>query len=69
VVGGSNPSGRAKQQSYRRYHFYIFAIHWLERSSAQQEGGLTTIKFDPLGDLLRGDPRYKALLRKLKLPE
>jgi hypothetical protein len=31
--------------------------------------GLTTIKFDPLVDLLRGDPRYKALLRKLKLPE
>ncbi len=45
------------------------AFEWLERSYAQQEGGLTTIKFDPLVDSLRGDPRYKALLRKLKLPE
>jgi hypothetical protein len=45
------------------------AFEWLERSYSQQDGSLTTIKFDPLVDLLRGDPRYKALLRKLKLPE
>ena len=45
------------------------AFEWLERSYAQQEGVLTTIKFDPLVDSLRGDPRYKAFLRKMKLPE
>jgi Flp pilus assembly protein TadD len=45
------------------------AFEWLERSYAQQDGGLTTIKYDPLVDSLRGDARYRALLRKLKLPE
>jgi tetratricopeptide (TPR) repeat protein len=45
------------------------AFEWLERSYAQQDGGLRGIKYDPLVDLLRGDPRYKALLRKMKLPE
>ena len=45
------------------------AFEWLERSFAQRDGGLTTIKYDPLVDSLRGDARYRAMLRKLKLPE
>jgi hypothetical protein len=47
------------------------AMHWLERAYAQKDSSLFLIK----GDLplllknLKPDPRYKALLRKMKLPE
>jgi TolB-like protein len=43
------------------------AFEWLERAYTQRDGGLIDIKFDPLLDRLRGDPRYKALLKKMKL--
>ena len=45
------------------------AFDWLERAYRQRDGGLTSLKYDRLLNNLRGDPRYKALLRKLKLPE
>ncbi len=45
------------------------AFEWLERAYRQQDGGLTAIKYDPLLDNLRSDPRYHALLRKLNLPD
>jgi len=45
------------------------AFAWLERGYQQRDGGLSAIKTDPLLNSLRTDPRYKALLRKLKLPE
>ena len=45
------------------------AFEWLERAYDQRDGGLTDIKGDRLMRGLVGDPRYKALLRKLKLPE
>ena len=45
------------------------AFEWLERAYDQRDGGLTDIKGDRLVRGLAGDPRYKALLRKLKLPE
>jgi tetratricopeptide (TPR) repeat protein len=46
------------------------AFEWLEKSYTQHDAGLIFIKVDPgLRGLLRSDPRYKALLRKLKLPE
>ena len=44
------------------------AFEWLERAYDQRDGGLTEIKGDRLMRGLVGDPRYKALLRKLKLP-
>jgi hypothetical protein len=44
-------------------------IEWLERAYAQRDGALPNIKFVPTLDSLRSDPRYSALLRKLKLPE
>jgi len=34
----------------------------------QHDAGLTYLKYDPLLGGLRGDPRYKALLRKVNLP-
>ena len=45
------------------------AFEWLERAYDQRDGGLTEIKGDRLMRGLVGDPRYKAFLRKLKLPE
>ena len=40
-----------------------------ERAHDQRDGGLADIKSDRLMRGLVGDPRYKAFLRKLKLPE
>jgi len=45
------------------------ACEWLERAYAQRDGGVTELKSDRLMRGLVGDPRYKELLRKLKLPE
>jgi hypothetical protein len=45
------------------------AFEWLERSYQQREGDLVYIKDDELLVPLRGDPRYKALLRRMNLPE
>jgi TolB-like protein/Tfp pilus assembly protein PilF len=45
------------------------AFDWLERSYVQHDGGLTIVKIDPLLRKLRSDPRYTALLRKMRLLE
>jgi tetratricopeptide (TPR) repeat protein len=45
------------------------AMHWLERAYAQKDSALIYIKGDlPLKNL-EGDPRYKAFLKKMNLPE
>ena len=45
------------------------AFEWLERAYDQRDGGMTNINGDRLLRGLVGDPRYKAFLKKLKLPE
>jgi tetratricopeptide (TPR) repeat protein len=45
------------------------AFEWLERAYDQRDGGVPEIKADRLMRGLVDDPRYKAFLRKLKLPE
>ena len=45
------------------------AFEWLERAYDQRDGGVADIKGDRLMRGLVDDPRYKAFLRKLKLPE
>jgi TolB-like protein/Flp pilus assembly protein TadD len=45
------------------------AFKWLERAYDQKDVSLYGIKASPLLSNLRGDPRYKAFLRKMKLPE
>jgi TolB-like protein/Tfp pilus assembly protein PilF len=44
------------------------AFEWLERAYVQRDGGVTEIKSSRLMHKLVGDPRYKAFLRKVKLP-
>ena len=45
------------------------AFKWLDKAYAQRDGGLYRLKSRPLLKNLEGDPRYKALLRKMNLPE
>jgi tetratricopeptide (TPR) repeat protein len=42
---------------------------WLEKAYAQHSNAMSTLKVDPLYDLLRGDPRYQGLLRRVGLAE
>jgi hypothetical protein len=44
-------------------------MHWLERAYAQKDVGLYAIKGDPPLKNLEGDPRFKAFLKKMNLPE
>jgi TolB-like protein/Tfp pilus assembly protein PilF len=44
------------------------AFAWLDRAYAQRDGGFSEMKGDPLLKNLEGDPRYKAFMRKKKLP-
>ena len=45
------------------------AFEWLERAYEVRDDGLPWLKIDTGLRNLRGDPRYKALLRKMNLPE
>jgi serine/threonine-protein kinase len=44
------------------------AFRWLESAYRHHDGGLGYLKYDPLLRKVRGDPRYAALLERLKLP-
>jgi len=44
------------------------AFEWLERSYAQHDPGLSSVKTNPFLTKLRADRRYAALLRKMNLP-
>src|SRR5262249_4968897 len=45
------------------------ALAWLERAYVQRDGGLTSTKTDPLLRSLRGDARWDAFLRKMRLAD
>jgi TolB-like protein/DNA-binding winged helix-turn-helix (wHTH) protein len=45
------------------------AFKWLDRAYTQKDPLLYRIKFSPEFDKLHGDPRYKAFLKKMNLPE
>ena len=45
------------------------AFDWLDRAVVQRDPGLINLKTDPLFAGLRGDARYKTVLRKMNLPE
>jgi TolB-like protein len=44
------------------------AFEWLERARAQHDGGFTILKTDPVVRGLRGDPRWRPLLKAVNLP-
>jgi len=43
------------------------AFEWLERAYSKHDGALMHVRIDPFMNDLRSDPRYKALLVKVKL--
>ena len=45
------------------------AFSWLERAYAQKAPNLDSIKSDPFLKSIERDPRFKALLKKMNLPE
>ncbi len=45
------------------------AFAWLTRAYEQRETTCGSVKLDPLLKSLRSDPRYKAFLKKMNLPE
>jgi TolB-like protein/Flp pilus assembly protein TadD len=45
------------------------AFSWLERAFTQKDSTLWRIQSEPFFISLKGDPRYKALLKKMNLPE
>jgi adenylate cyclase len=45
------------------------AFSWLERAFAQKDSTLWRIQSEPFLNSLKGDPRYKAFLKKMHLPE
>jgi tetratricopeptide (TPR) repeat protein len=45
------------------------ALTWLDKAFQQRDPDLYFIKGDPLLKNLEGDPRYKAFLRKMNLPD
>ena len=60
-------SNIAEALSYRGEIDQAFA--WLDRAYQQHDADLTLINRDPLMKNLHGDRRWKAFLRRMKLPE
>jgi hypothetical protein len=45
------------------------AMMWLDRAYVQKDPGLYSVKGEPPLKKMEGDPRFKAFLRKMNLPE
>jgi tetratricopeptide (TPR) repeat protein len=45
------------------------ALRWLERAFKERSAEMYAVKVDPTLDALRGDPRFEALLKRMKFPE
>jgi TolB-like protein len=65
--GTSWPSEIARVYAYRGDKDHAF--EWLDKAFAMRDEDLYFIKGDPLLKNLERDPRYKAFLRKMNLPE
>jgi len=71
AVAESKWSGMAYQISYvyAARNDTDRAIYWLERAYRQHDDGLLSMKNDPMLKTLDSDPRFKAFLKKMNLPE
>jgi tetratricopeptide (TPR) repeat protein len=69
VAQGANnyPSEIAEVYAYRGNREE--ALKWLDRAYAQKDPALFLVKGDPWLENLEDDPRFKAFLRKINLPE
>jgi TolB-like protein/tetratricopeptide (TPR) repeat protein len=65
--GTSWPSETARTYAFRGEKDRAF--EWLDRAYEQRDPDIYTFKGDPLFKNLENDPRYKAFLRKMNLPE
>jgi hypothetical protein len=45
------------------------ALEWLEKAYDKQDPNMPYINVDPIFDYLRDEPRFKALIEKLDLPD
>jgi TolB-like protein/Tfp pilus assembly protein PilF len=65
----------ARDDAYQAVRVYAWrgekdhALEWAERAYEKRDSAVTWIKIDPFFRSLRGDARYKSLLRKMNLPE
>ncbi len=44
------------------------AFDWLERAYEEHDSGLVSIGVEPMFDPVRRDPRFRDILRRMKLP-
>jgi TolB-like protein/tetratricopeptide (TPR) repeat protein len=66
-----DPDGSAYQiaQGYASCGKTDLCFEWLDRAYHQRDGGLASVKLDPLLDSVRADPRWQPFLQKLKLAD
>jgi len=67
VIAGNDPYQTAQVYAWRGENDH--ALDWAERAYVERDPGLTWIEIDPFFRSLHDDARYKALLRKMSLPE
>jgi len=65
ILGGNDYRGMAT--AYASLGEIDIAFTWLEKSFEKHEESLCSLKIDPKLDLLRPDPRYNSLLKKIGL--
>ncbi len=66
-AAGTDAFGIAEVYAYRGDLDQAFK--WLERAYTQRDPSLYLIKGEPMLQSLEGDPRYKAFLKQMNLPE
>jgi tetratricopeptide (TPR) repeat protein len=54
---------------YAQWGDRLKALEWLDTAMRLSDSGLEYLKIDPLMDPLRKDPRFQAVMRKLKFPQ
>jgi TolB-like protein len=67
-------AGHEREAPYQVAEVYAWrgevdrAFEWLERAFVVKDTGIGALKYDPVFKPYRSDPRYVAMVRKLKLP-
>jgi TolB-like protein/DNA-binding winged helix-turn-helix (wHTH) protein len=83
ILGAKADSDAALAQYIKRYSIFPFSVaenyafrgeadeafKWLDRAFEQKDIALLYVVSDPVMKNLEGDPRYKALLKKMNWPE